>query len=131
MKFIVSLSFMFVTFVVANAQSPELAAMNTTLQKAIGPVQASSKTYEPKYALVQPALIQYSYDEVDAKGNRVSYKYEVNVADLDPYAVRELTQKDLINVVLAVKNKQKLVKVYKNDEVQPYDDQALIIAKDI
>lgn len=113
------------------AQSPELSAMNTTLQKAIGPVQASSKTYEPKYALIQPAVIQYGYDEIDSKGNRVNYKYEVNVSDLDPYAVRELTQKDLINVVLSVKNKQKLVKVYKNDEVQPYDDQALIIAKDI
>lgn len=115
----------------SSAQSPELSAMNSTLQKAIGPVQASSKTYEPKYSLVQPAVIQYSYDEIDSKGNRVNYKYEVNVSDLDPYAVRELTQKDLINVVLAVKNKQKLVKVYKNDEVQPYNDQALIIAKDI
>ncbi len=113
------------------AQSPELTAMNATLQKAIGPVQASSKTYEAKYTFIQPAVIQYSYDEIDSKGNRVNYKYEVNVSDLDPYAVRELTQKDLINVVLAVKNKQKLVKVYKNEEVQAYDDQALIIAKDI
>lgn len=113
------------------AQSPELSTMNTTLQKAIGPVQASSKSYEPKYTLVQPAVIQYSYDEIDSKGNRVNYVYEVNVADLDPYAVREVTQKDLITVVLAVKNKQKLVKVLKNNEVLPYDDQALIIAKDI
>jgi hypothetical protein len=113
------------------AQSPELTAMNTTLQKSIGSVQAAAKTYEPKYALVQPAVIQYSYDEIDAKGNRTNYMYEVNVADLDQYAVKEQTQKDLINVVLAVKNKQKLVKVYKNSEVQPYDDQALIIAKDI
>lgn len=128
----VSLSvLLLLTFFASFAQSPELSAMNTTLQKAIGPVQASSKSYEPKYALVQPAVIQYSYDEIDSKGNRTNYKYEVNVSDLDPYAVRELTQKDLINVVLAVKNKQKLVKVYKNEEVQPYNDQALIIAKDI
>jgi hypothetical protein len=115
----------------AQAQSPELNEMNSRLQKAIGPVQASSKTYEPKITFVQPAVIQYSYDEVDSKGKRVNYMYEVNVSDLDPYAVREQTQKDLINVVLAIKNKQKLVKVYKNNEVQPYDDQALIIAKDI
>ncbi|HEY0742867.1 MAG TPA: hypothetical protein VGD40_15460, partial [Chryseosolibacter sp.] len=131
MKSLVSLSFCLIMFFSAAAQSPELSAMNAALQKAIGPVQASSKTYEPKYAFVQPAVIQYAYDEIDSKGNRINYKYEVNVADLDPYAVRELTQKDLINVVLAVKNKQKLVKVYKNDEVQAYDDQALIIAKDI
>src|SRR5688572_8202432 len=126
-------SFIVLFFFVCNsfAQSPELSAMNTTLQKAIGPVQASSKTYETKYTLVQPAVIQYGYDEIDSKGNRVNYMYEVNVSDLDPYAVREQTQKDLINVVLAIKNKQKLVKVYKNNEVQSYDDQALIIAKDI
>ncbi|HEY0654900.1 MAG TPA: hypothetical protein VGD65_17300 [Chryseosolibacter sp.] len=120
-----------ICFYQSFSQSPELTAMNAALQKAIGPVQAASKSYEPKYALIQPAVIQYSYDEIDSKGNRTNYVYEVNVSDLDPYAVRELTQKDLITVVLAVKNKQKLVKVLKNNEVLPYDDQALIIAKDI
>jgi hypothetical protein len=118
-------------FSFASAQSPEISEMNTTLQKAIGTVQASSKTYEPSYTLIQPAVIQFSYDEVDSKGNRINYKYEVNISDLDAYAVREVTQKDLITVVLAVKNKQKLVKVYKNNEVQMYDNQAVIIAKDI
>lgn len=118
-------------FSLASAQSPELSAMNATLQKAISTVSGSSKTYEPKYTFVQPAIIQYSYDEVDSKGNRVNYQYEVNISDLDPYAVRELTQKDLITVVLAAKNKQKLVKVYKNNEVQAYNNEAVIIAKDI
>ena len=131
MKKIFILTIILLSLTKAQAQSPELNEMNSKLQKAIGPVQASSKTYEPKIDFVQPAVIQYSYDEVDSKGNRVNYMYEVNVSDLDPYAVREQTQKDLINVVLAIKNKQKLVKVYKNKEVQPYDDQALIIAKDI
>jgi hypothetical protein len=126
--FLIALSTLSVS---VRAQSPELNAMNATLQKSIGPVKGASKSYEPKYALIQPAVIQYSYDEIDAKGNRTNYMYEVNVADLDQYAVKEQTQKDLINVVLAVKNKQKLVKVYKNSEVQPYDDQALIVAKDI
>jgi hypothetical protein len=131
MKFLKLLLLFLILTTNVFAQSPELTAMNTSLQKAIGPVQASSKTYESKYVFVPPAVIQYSYDEIDSKGNRTNYMYEVNVADLDPYAVKEQTQKDLINVVLAVKNKQKLVKVYKNSEVQAYDDQALIIAKDI
>jgi hypothetical protein len=114
-----------------SAQSPELSAMIAKLQSTVDKVQSGSKTFEPKVQLIQPAVIQYSYDEIDSKGNRTNYMYEVNVSDLDPYSVREQTQKDLINVILPVKNKQKLVKVYKNNEVQPYDEQALIIAKDI
>ena len=69
MKFVSILVLAFSVSTFAYAQSPELSAMNTTLQKAIGPVQASSKTYEPKYAFLQPAVIQYSYDEIDAKAN--------------------------------------------------------------
>jgi hypothetical protein len=121
----------FLSFLDLRAQSPELSSMTSALQKAVGKVQAASKTYEPKIVFVQPAVIQYSYDEIDSKGNRTNYMYEVNVSDLDVYGVREQTQKDLINVILPIKNKQKLVKVYKNNEVQPYDDQAMIIAKDI
>jgi hypothetical protein len=45
--------------------------------------------------------------------------------------VREQTQKDLISVAIAARNKQKLIKVYKNELVQPYNEQAAIIAKDI
>jgi hypothetical protein len=131
MKKYLLLSLFTLFFLQTSAQSPELSAMNTKLQQAVGKVQAASKTYESKVTFVAPAAIQYSYDEVDSKGNRTNYMYEVNISDLDVYGVREQTQKDLINVVLQVKNKQKLVKVYKNNEVQPYDDQAMIIAKDI
>ena len=51
----------------------------------------------------------HRFDEIDQKGNRVAYAYEFNLADIDPYAVREQTQKDAIYSVLAVRNKQKLI----------------------
>ena len=115
----------------AFGQSGELATMTADLQEAIGTVRASSKTYEPKISFIEPAGIQYSFDEIDSKGNSTSYVYEFNVADIDPYAIREQTQKDLITVALAVRSKQKLVKVYKNGEVQSYEEQVRIYAKDI
>ena len=116
---------------VTFGQSGELAEMMSDLQIAVGPVQAGSKRYESKVGFIEPAGIRYEFDEVDSKGKSVNYVYEFNVADIDPYAVRSQTQKDLISVVLAVKGKQSLVKVYKNNEVQSYQEQALIYAKDI
>lgn len=112
-------------------QASGLKELVTKLEQTVGPVQTASKNYEQKITYQEPAGIRYSYDEKDQKGNTVNYVYEFNLADLDPYAVREQTQKDLISVVVAVRNKQKLIKVYKNEVVQAYDDQAMIIAKDI
>lgn len=105
--------------------------MTASLQKSVGKVQTASKTFESSVKFVEPAGIQYIFDEIDSKGNKVNYIYEFNVADLDPYAVREQTQKDVITVVMSVKNKQKLVKVYKNNEAQSYDAEAIIHASDI
>ena len=70
-------------------------------------------------------------EETDQKGAKVINEYEFNLADIDPYAVRQETQKDVILVSLTVRNKQKLVKVYKNDEVVGYDEQLKIRAKDV
>jgi len=130
-RFYLSILFCGVLTGAAFGQSDELAAMTADLQAAVGTVRTSSRTYEPKISFIDPAGIQYAFDEIDSKGNSTSYLYEFNVADIDPYAVREQTQKDLITVTLAVRNKQKLVKVYKNGEVQSYQEQALIHANDI
>jgi hypothetical protein len=117
------------SFLGINAQ--DLGGLTTSLEQAIVPVQTASKTYEAKLKSLQPGILRYSYDEIDQKGNRTAYAYEFNLADIDPYAVREQTQKDAIYAVLAVRNKQKLIKVYKNEEVQAYDEQLSIITKDI
>jgi hypothetical protein len=131
MKSIYTLIWLVVASQLSFAQSGSLTEMTKGLQGAVGNVQTASKSYESKVQFIEPAGIQYTFDEIDSKGNKVNYVYEFNVADIDPYAVREQTQKDVITVVVAVKNKQKLVKVMKNNEVQPYEEQALIHAKDI
>ena len=115
----------------SRAQVADLKAQGAALQGAVVNVQSGSKTYEQQGSFQDPALIRYRVDEIDQKGNRTNYVYEFNLADIDPYAVREQTQKDLISVAVAVRNKQKLIKVYKNEEVQPYDYQVSIISSDI
>jgi hypothetical protein len=120
-----------ITNSIAVAQTAELNSLTTKLQETVTTVKTGSKTYEAKLEGLQPGVLKYSYDEVDSKGNRTAFVYEFNLADIDPYAVRENTQKDLISSVLAVRNKQKLVKVYKNNEVQSYDDQVAIYANSI
>jgi hypothetical protein len=113
------------------ASAQDLNALVTQLKQAVTPVQTGTKNYEATLESPQPGAMKYTYDEVDQKGNKTNYVYEFNLADIDPYAVRENTQKDLISSILAVKNKQKLVKVYKNNEVQSYDDQVVIYASNI
>jgi hypothetical protein len=113
------------------AQTAEVSAAATKLQQTVTTVQSGSKTYTPKIEFVAPAVIKYYSEEADQKGNKVNFVYEFNLSDLDQYAIREQTQKDLIQVVLAVKAKQKLVKVTKNDEVQPYEEEVKIFSKDI
>lgn len=112
-------------------QSDELAAMTSELQAATGTVQTAAIRYESKISFIEPAGIRYSFDEIDRRGKKTNHVYEFNVADIDPYAIREQTQRDVIYVILAVKNKQKLVKVYKNFEIQPYQDQVSFYARDI
>lgn len=113
------------------AQVAELKTQVSALGSAVGPAQSGSRNYEQKISFSDPAIIRYSYDETDQKGNRTNYAFEFNLADIDPYAVREQTQRDLITVVLAARNKQKLIKAYKNEVVQPYDAEVTIISKDI
>jgi hypothetical protein len=113
------------------ALAQDLNSLASAIKDKVGTVQTGSKTYEAKLDVQASGALKYGFDEVDSKGARTAYAYEFNLADIDPYAVRELTQKDAIYAVLGVRNKQKLVKVIKNGEVEPYDNEVKIIAKDI
>ncbi|HYG17353.1 MAG TPA: hypothetical protein VD816_00425 [Ohtaekwangia sp.] len=130
-KYYLIISLFLCCLFINSALAQDLNALVTKLQQAVTPVQTGSKNYEATLESPQPGTIKYAYDEIDQKGNRTNFVYEFNLADIDPYAVRENTQKDVISSVLAVKNKQKLVKVYKNKEVQSYDDLVVIYASNI
>lgn len=115
----------------AAAQQSELSALIDKLQASCSKVETANKTYEQEIKLLEYSSIRYSFTEIDQKGNRTSYSYDLNFADLDAYAVREVTQKDIILVVLAVKNKQKLVKGSKNGEALAYDNELSIHARNV
>lgn len=116
---------------VATAQEAELNDMVQKLQSSVSTVASASKTFEQQVSSPSPAVIRYAFDEVDSKGVKTAIAYEFNLSDIDPYAVRQETLKDLIFVTLTVKNKQKLIKTFKNNEVQAYDEAVQIHAKDV
>ncbi len=115
----------------AWAQTEELNSLVKTWQGSVSQVVTGSKTIEQEILSPMPASIRYNFNEVDSKGGKTAFAYEFNLSDIDPYAVRSETQKDVILVVLSVRNKQKLAKVYKNGEVQAYDETVKIHAKNI
>ena len=112
-------------------QADEFNGAVQKLQSTLVRVSTGSKTYDQEIKALQFGAIRYGVEETDQKGGKVSFAYEFNLADIDPYAVKQETQKDVIMVSLTVRNKQKLIKVYKNNEVQSYDEQVKIRAKDI
>jgi hypothetical protein len=116
---------------VPSMAQDDFGATVKKLQGALTTVATGSKTYDQKLTPNQFGSVRYEVEEMDQKGGKTSYAYEFNMADIDPYAVRQETQKDIILVSLTVRNKQKLIKVSRNGEVQSYDDQVKIRAKDI
>ncbi|NOS91938.1 MAG: hypothetical protein HOP30_08450 [Cyclobacteriaceae bacterium] len=113
------------------AQQQELATLVNKIQASCSKVETATKTYEQDVKLLDYSSIRYSFNEVDQKGTKVSYAYDFNFADIDINTVREVTQKDIILVVLSVRNKQKLVKGSRNGESTPYDDEVSIHAKNV
>lgn len=112
-------------------QAGEFDAAIKKLQGSLVRVSTGSKTYDQEIKPLQFGAIRYGVEETDQKGGKTSYAYEFNLADIDPYAVKQETQKDVIMVSLTVRNKQRLIKVYKNNEVQSYDEQVKLRAKDV
>ncbi len=130
MKKFILLCLTFISFS-GVSQQQELAALVDKIQASCSKVETASRTYEQEVKLLDYSSIRYSFNEIDQKGNKVSYAYDFNFADIDIYTVREVTQKDIILVVLSVKNKQKLVKGSKNGESTPYDNEVSIHARNV
>src|SRR5258708_39339675 len=108
MKPILFILFLVSSFVV-YAQD-DLNGLINKLQSSFSKVETASKTYEQEIKLLEYSSVRYAYNEVDLKGGKISYGTEFNLADIDPYTVRQETQKDLILGVLTSKNNQRLVK---------------------
>ncbi len=75
--------------------------------------------------------LKYNLNETDSKGTTVNYNWEFILTDIDPsVSAIDVSSKE-IHIDLVTKNKQKLVKPYKNDEAQNFDDEVVIQTDDI
>src|SRR5689334_1412410 len=84
----------------STGQSDDFNGTVQKLQSALVEVSSSSKTYSQEIKSGQFGSVRYGVDETDQKGGKTSYAYEFNLADIDPYAVKQETQKDVIMVSL-------------------------------
>ncbi len=130
MKYLLRL--LFLVFCVSGfAQNTEFENIVSELKTNLIEVQTGDETYTHEIELLNHSVLKYTLVEVDEKGNRAEAVYEFNVADLDPYVVREETKKDIIYLSLTVDNGQKFIKEYQNGEVKGYKENMLMVTKNI
>lgn len=112
-------------------QSESVNDLIGQMQASFTKVETASFTYEHEIKVLEYSTLQYDYKQIDLKGVSSSYQNQFNLADIDPYAVRQETVKDIIYVVLTARNKQKLFKTVKNGKTEPFDDEVKIHAKNV
>ncbi len=129
-KILIVLFLQFTYSISLNAQ--DLTELVEKLRATLSVVETAANNYEQEMKLNEYSSVTYSYKETDKKkGTSASFSCDFNFADIDPYAVREETQKDIIYVVLTARNKQKLFKSVKNGKTEPYDNELRIHARNI
>lgn len=130
MKYILRTIALYIS-IASYAQNAEFEGIVADLQANLIEVQTGDETYTHEIELLSYSVLKYTLVEVDEKGNREELVYEFNVADLDPYVVREETKKDIIYLSLTVDNGQKFIKEYENGEVKGYEETMLMVTKNI
>ncbi len=78
-----------------------------------------------------PCKITYTVSSSDSKGKTTEEIYEFNLPDMNGQAVDLKVRGKDVNIVLACKTKEKLVKVYKNGSQQAWGGSVEISAADI
>lgn len=114
-----------------QSQPSDLESIITEVRANVFEVKTGDDTYKQKIESLQACVINYSYDEIDKKGEVTNKAFEFNLADIDIYTVREETKGDVIKVFFTIKNKQKLIKVYQNGEVGDYKNELSLYALNV
>lgn len=114
-----------------SAQQADFENVINELKENLIEVKTGDETYSHEIELIGYSVLKYTLLEVDEKGNREEIIYEFNVADLDPYVVREETKKDIIYLSLTVDNGQKFIKEYVNGEAKGYEETMVMVTKNI
>ncbi|UXX79686.1 hypothetical protein N7E81_00990 [Reichenbachiella carrageenanivorans] len=131
MKTFITSTLLFLAITTIQAQQQEFNQLFNELESAIGLVETSKYKYEPELLFEHTSVIKYSYTKTSLKGTVNTYAYELNIADIDPYTVRESTEKDLIVVNIKIKNSQDLIKTFEDQEVKSYTEELQIVAANI
>lgn len=118
-------------FVNLRGQQTEFRNIIADLQSNLSEVQTGDETYTHEIVLLEYSVLKYTLVEVDKKGNREEMIYEFNVADLDPYVVREETKQDIIYLSLTINNAQKFIKKYVDGVVKGYEYDMLMVSSSI
>ena len=103
------------------------------LTKAIIEVREGDDTYSQSLSLVNTSDLskfKYSKVEIDEKGS-TEYIYEVNFADLNERNIDFDISGRSISVVVETNFKEKIIKAYKDGEIQNYEDEFTIHANDV
>ncbi len=115
----------------AWSQGESINDLIRKLQNTLTKVESANAAFEPQVELIEGATVRYTYTQTDKKGEKTTVSSDLNLADIDPYAVRQETSRDIIYVVLTAKNKQKLFSSTKNGKSEPYDHELKILSKDV
>lgn len=129
-KYLLSLLLLTIPMAVLS-QDATFESVVADIQSNLLEVQTGDETYTHKLELLNSSVLKYTLVEIDDKGDREELAYEFNVADLDPYTVREETKRDIIYLSLNVENGQKFIKEFENGEVEGYEESLLMVTKNI
>ncbi|SNT12839.1 hypothetical protein SAMN05421640_2405 [Ekhidna lutea] len=130
MKFAFGFTFLLWTL---SSPSQDIAFQSiiSEIQSNLHEVQTKNENYTHELSFVNHSVLRYTLTEIDKRGQSTVLVSEFNVADLDPYALREETRQDIIHLNLTVENSQRFIKKYENGEVDGYESNLLIVAQDI
>jgi len=115
-----------------QAQDDSFSTIIDELTPLMVKVESSKFSYSPEIEIKNNSVLRYSYLKSNIKGTSDdNLGFELNFADIDAYTVRENTKGDVITVDMKIKNNQKLIKTFVNDDIKPYTSTLSIVALNI
>ncbi|HEY4787119.1 MAG TPA: hypothetical protein VIH57_13770 [Bacteroidales bacterium] len=99
----------------------------------VGNFKGAGKEVKQKLEMVnnEPCKLNLTINTTDDKGKTTDEIYEFNLSDMNKLMVDFKISGKNVFIVLATKNKNKLVKVYKNSAQQAYDSDIEIMEDDV
>jgi len=124
-------------YIIENAAKPKdfesVKQARAFLMNNINKVEIPGTTYDQSISNKDgdACVILYNYDEVSAKGKAESRLYELNLGYLYPDQIKlDVKGKDLF-IEAFTRGKQKLIKSYKNSELQNYSTSIIFQVDDV